>query len=68
MVLNLRKIGGSSRNLVCCPKCGKQFSPMYARMTACGSCPSIALGDCGMIKCPHCGDEFPYGSKLPRTF
>ncbi|MHC1591224.1 MAG: hypothetical protein ACXQS8_04000 [Candidatus Helarchaeales archaeon] len=57
--IDMRKISGSDKNLVKCPKCGYSFSKMYARMTACGDCPSVALGNCGMIRCPYCHEEFP---------
>ncbi|MHA1378837.1 MAG: hypothetical protein ACTSRG_10685 [Candidatus Helarchaeota archaeon] len=59
----MRKISGL-KNLVFCPKCHRQFSPIYARMTACGGCPSVTMGNCGQIKCPYCGQEFPYGSQI----
>ncbi|NVM30205.1 MAG: hypothetical protein HWN65_15280 [Candidatus Helarchaeota archaeon] len=53
--------------LVICPKCGRRFSKTYSRL-GCGDCPSAAFGDCGQIKCPYCGTEFPMGGKsyVPR--
>ncbi|MHA1132275.1 MAG: hypothetical protein ACTSQI_00055 [Candidatus Helarchaeota archaeon] len=55
--------------VVSCPKCGRRFSPLYSRAVACGDCPSASLGDCGMIKCPYCHQEFsvgrnPYATRL----
>ncbi|MHA1143769.1 MAG: hypothetical protein ACTSRW_03460 [Candidatus Helarchaeota archaeon] len=60
----MRKLSASRKNLIRCPKCGYSFNIMYARMTACGDCPSVALGNCGMIKCPFCKEEFPIEKRL----
>lgn len=45
--------------IVICPKCKFRFDISYGRTFACGGCPSMTLGDCGMAKCPKCGAEFP---------
>lgn len=48
-----------SKNLVTCPRCGFTFDISYARITACKGCDFSVLGECGYIKCPKCGYEFP---------
>ncbi|MHA1237977.1 MAG: hypothetical protein ACTSSJ_01805 [Candidatus Odinarchaeia archaeon] len=45
--------------ILTCPKCGFKFAISYGRVMACGSCPSIAMGNCKYSKCPKCGFEFP---------
>jgi len=49
-----------SGRMVVCPKCGFKFSLSYARAFACSGCPSSTTGTCGYIRCPRCGNEFPY--------
>ncbi|MHA1248846.1 MAG: hypothetical protein ACTSRP_02525 [Candidatus Helarchaeota archaeon] len=58
----------SNLNLIICPKCGRKFDRMYARVTACGSCPSASFGDCGYIKCPFCSFEFPSSNNVYRYY
>lgn len=45
-----------------CPKCGFVFDVSYARAVSCAGCPSATLGNCGYVRCPRCGHEFPYSS------
>lgn len=49
-----------SGKVIACPKCGFKFSLPYARAFACSGCPSSTTGRCGYIRCPKCGNEFPY--------
>ena len=42
--------------IVRCTDCGFRFAVSYARVFACGECPSII--HCDMVKCPECGHEF----------
>ncbi len=42
--------------IVRCTKCGFRFAVSYARMFACGECPSVI--HCDMVKCPKCSHEF----------
>ncbi|UCG44538.1 MAG: hypothetical protein JSV58_03800 [Candidatus Bathyarchaeota archaeon] len=45
------------RRIVVCPKCGFRFDVGYARVYACGTCPSAV--SCDHVKCPQCNHEFP---------
>ncbi|MEM3445306.1 MAG: hypothetical protein QXJ27_02075 [Thermoplasmata archaeon] len=45
--------------LVTCPNCGFRFDTSYGRSFACKGCASATFGDCGYVKCPKCGHEFP---------
>ena len=63
----MRKIKSNSE-VIACPKCNGRFSKIYARATVCGDCPSASYGDCGNVKCPYCGNEFPYGSKSLKFY
>ena len=42
-----------------CPLCGTVFSHGHL---ACGGCPLNA--GCDILKCPHCGYQFPRSSRL----
>ncbi|MFX1563362.1 MAG: hypothetical protein ACFFDP_08650 [Promethearchaeota archaeon] len=53
--------------IVVCPKCKFRFDTSYGRLTACGSCPSASLGDCGYAKCPHCQHEFQLSKAEEET-
>ncbi|MGC8816908.1 MAG: hypothetical protein ACP5PX_03770 [Candidatus Hadarchaeum sp.] len=58
----LEKLGGSPRLLKAtrnlkCPKCGFEFSLIYARAVACRGCPESVLG-CEYTRCPRCDNEF----------
>lgn len=41
--------------MIVCPLCGKKFKKEEAGK-ACAAC---GKKDCGLIKCPNCGYEFP---------
>lgn len=42
-----------------CPKCGFEFSKLYARVVSCKGCPMFTSScSIGKIKCPTCGHEF----------
>ncbi|MCL4326513.1 MAG: hypothetical protein M1481_06835 [Candidatus Thermoplasmatota archaeon] len=45
-------------SLITCQNCGFKFSVSYGRVTACNGCPSSYIGDCYLVKCPKCGEEF----------
>jgi uncharacterized C2H2 Zn-finger protein len=47
-------------DMVRCPKCGEQFSKIYARSVNCLSCPEV-LNGCKYIRCPKCDHEFEVG-------
>lgn len=40
-----------------CPRCGFEFSLVYARTFACAGCPEAVLG-CEKIRCAKCDFEF----------
>jgi hypothetical protein len=46
-----------SFEMVMCPKCGNEFSKIYARSKNCLSCPEVLHG-CRYIRCPKCDFEF----------
>ncbi len=46
-----------SFDMVKCPKCGDEFSKIYARSKNCLSCPEV-LHQCKYIRCPKCDYEF----------
>ncbi|RLE77520.1 MAG: hypothetical protein DRJ56_02195 [Thermoprotei archaeon] len=50
-----------SLELVRCPKCGREFSLIYARAMACWGCPRAAMS-CTLVRCPYCDAEFPLES------
>ena len=41
-----------------CPRCGFEFSLVYARTFACQGCPMAAMG-CDKVRCGKCDNEFP---------
>lgn len=41
-----------------CPRCGFQFSLVYARAFACQGC-SEAVRGCSKVRCARCDAEFP---------
>ena len=41
-----------------CALCGYAFEPGEEAERACRSCP-VSGGDCGLVKCPACGYEWP---------
>lgn len=43
-----------------CPRCGFQFSLVYARAVACQGC-SEAVTGCPKVRCAKCDMEFPIG-------
>jgi len=47
---------------ITCPKCGFTFDISYSRAVSCMGCPYATFGNCGYIRCPRCGHEFPYPS------
>lgn len=61
-----------SKNFTC-PRCGFQFSLVYARAFACQGC-SEAVRGCPKVRCAKCDAEFPirysadvYGKVQERT-
>lgn len=42
---------------VVCPKCGLEFSKLYARATVCFGCPQAVI-HCDKVRCPGCDSEF----------
>jgi len=45
-----------SKHVIKCPKCGFTFDISYGRAFACAGCQSVV--QCGMARCPKCGNEF----------
>ena len=45
-----------------CPMCRKAFDEKLAD-AACQGCP-LAVGNCGMVKCPECDYEMPRHSRI----
>jgi len=44
--------------MIKCPKCGREFSLIYARAIACWGCPKSAM-NCALVRCPYCDTEIP---------
>lgn len=40
-----------------CPRCGFEFSLIYARTFACAGCPEAVIG-CEKVRCAKCDHEF----------
>ncbi|MDO5861784.1 MAG: hypothetical protein Q4Q58_03205 [Thermoplasmata archaeon] len=51
----------SVRRSFTCPRCGFEFSLVYARTFACRGCPDAARG-CQKVRCARCDAEFPIRS------
>ena len=51
----------SVRKSLTCPRCGFQFSLVYARTFACQGC-SEAVRGCPKVRCAKCDCEFPIGA------
>jgi len=52
---------GSAPQSYRCGLCSHEFAE--GSETLCGSCP-MHRGECGLVKCPQCGYEFPTGSRV----
>ncbi|MCD6469845.1 hypothetical protein J7L29_03485 [Candidatus Bathyarchaeota archaeon] len=47
------------RKTITCPRCGFQFSILYARAVSCQNCSRMLSSlSCEYVKCPKCGLEF----------
>lgn len=53
----------SVRKTLVCPRCGFQFSLVYARSIACQGC-SEAVRGCPKVRCAKCDCEFPLGTSV----
>ncbi len=47
-----------------CPLCGNEFDESIAK----GGCASCNIKDCGLIRCPNCGYEFPAEKSKKKGF
>ncbi len=55
--------GSASGTAFACPLCGCRFEHGER---VCGSCP-MSTG-CDLVKCPHCGFQFPRSSRVVEWF
>lgn len=53
----------SVRKSFTCPRCGFQFSLVYARTFACQGCSEAVMG-CPKVRCAKCDCEFPIESSI----
>lgn len=58
MSVRLSKYARKSVETIKCPKCGKEFSLIYARAIACWGCPKSVM-NCTLVRCPYCDTEIP---------
>jgi len=56
--MRLSKRARKSVEIIKCPKCGREFSLIYARAIACWGCPRSAM-NCTLVRCPYCDAEIP---------
>lgn len=56
--VRLSKRTRKSLEMIKCPKCGKEFSLVYARAIACWGCPKSTM-NCALVRCPYCDTEIP---------